>query len=429
MPTNSYHQERTTMTEPPPGCPVNHEWSPLDDDYLADPYPTAKRFGEECPVMFAAQLGYVVVSRMEDIVTVFTDPDTYASVNVQDPVFPLCPEAAAVLGAADFDPVAVMSNSSEPDHGRIRVFSREGFSNSRLRGLEPYIVRRTHELIDRMLTMTTPVELVGAFAFPLPGETVFRLLGFPETDDDMLKSWCLDRKAFQWGHPTPDQQCDIAEHMVAYWRYCREFTARRMADPADDFADELLAAHRLHPEQLSYREVESIIYGLSFAGHEAVTSLIGNALLCLLPRRDQWAELAADPRLVGNAVEEVLRFESSQISWRRLTTRDTELGGVHVPSGTPILLNFAAANHQPDIFPEPHVFDIHRSNASRHISFGKGIHYCLGANLAKLELRIVLESLSQRIPSLRLAPGQAIHRFPNITFRGPERLLVEWSDT
>jgi len=429
VPTNSYHQQRTMVTEPPPGCPVDHDWSPLDDDYLADPYPIARQFGEQCPVMFAAQLGYVVVNRMEDIVAVFTDPVTFASVNVQDPVFPLAPEAAAVLAAADFDPVAVMSNSSEPDHGRIRVFSREGFSNSRLKKLEPYILRRTHELIDRMLTMPTPVELVATFAFPLPGETVFRLLGFPESDDDMLKSWCGDRKAFQWGHPSPDQQRVIAEHMVAYWRYCRAFTAKRMAEPADDLADELLAGHREHPDQLSYREVESIIYGLSFAGHEAVTSLIGNALLCLLPRRDQWEALVADPRLVGNAVEEVLRFESSQISWRRLTTRDTVLGGVQIPSGTPILLNFAAANHQADIFAEPSEFDIHRPNASRHISFGKGIHYCLGANLAKLELRIVLEALSQRIPSLRLVPDQEVRRFPNITFRGPERLLVEWDPT
>jgi len=424
--TSSYHQQRETVTQAPPGCPVNHEWSPLDDEYLADPYPTARHFGEECPVMFADRLGYVVVNRMEDIVAVFNDPETFASVNVQDPVFPLSADAAEVLGVDDFDPVAVMSNSSEPDHGRIRVFSREGFSNSRLKALEPYIVRRTHELIDRMLTMATPVEFVRAFAFPLPGETVFRLLGFPESDDEMLKGWCLDRKAFQWGQPTPEQQRVIAEHMVAYWRYCREFTARRSVEPADDFADELLAAHRAHPERLSYREVESIIYGLSFAGHEAVTSLIGNALLCLLPRRDQWDELVADPGLVGNAVEEVLRFESSQISWRRLTTRDARVGGVDVPAGTPVLLNFAAANHQSDVFTAPEVFDIHRPNASRHISFGKGIHYCLGANLAKLELRIVLEALSRRIPTLRLAPDQDVQRFPNITFRGPERLLVEW---
>ena len=89
MATGSYHQQRATMHEAPPGCPVNHEWSPLDDDYLADPYPTARRFGAECPVMFAERLGYVVVNRMEDIVAVFNDPETFASVNVQDPVFPL----------------------------------------------------------------------------------------------------------------------------------------------------------------------------------------------------------------------------------------------------------------------------------------------------------------------------------------------------
>lgn len=426
MSANSYHRQRVVADGPPSGCPVDHQWSALDDDYLADPYPIARRFGDDCPIMFSERMGYVVVSRMEDIVAVFTDPDTYASANVQDPVFPLSADAAEVLTAPDFDPVAVMSNRPEPDHGRIRVFTRDGFSNRRLKALEPYITRRSHELIDRMLTMPTPVEFVRAFAFPLPGETVFRLIGFPEADDELLKSWCIDRKGFVWGHPTAEQQAEIAQHMLSYWRYCRDFTAQRMKAPADDLASELLDAHRQHPDQLSYLEVESIIYGLSFAGHEAVTSLIGNGLLCLLPRRQQWDELCREPALIVNAVEEVLRFESSQVSWRRITTRDTELGGVNLPQGTQLLLNFAAANRQPDVFAQPDDFDIHRPNAARHISFGKGIHYCLGANLAKLELRIVLEALSQRIPSLRLTQGQAITHFPNITFRGPEQLLVEW---
>jgi cytochrome P450 len=428
---NSYHQQRTLVTTAPAGCPVDHSWSALDDDYLADPYPIARRFGDERPIVFAERLGYVMVSRMEDLITVFTDPDTYASVNVQDPVYPLSAEAAAVLAAPDFDPVAVMSNRPEPDHGRIRVFTRDGFSNRRLKALEPYIARRSHELIDRLLaerpsSEPAPVEFIRAFAFPLPGETVFRLLGFPESDDEMLKSWCVDRKAFQWGNPTADQQREIAEHMLSYWRYCREFTRQRSVEPQDDLASELIAAHREHPDELSYREVESIVYGLSFAGHEAVTGLIGNALLCLLPRRDQWDELCRDRGLIANAVEEVLRFDSSQVSWRRITTRETQLRGVTLPAGTQVLLNFAAANRQPDLFDDPDTFDIHRANAARHISFGKGIHYCLGAQLAKIELRIVLEALTQRIPSLRLAPDQDIRFFPNITFRGPERLLVEW---
>jgi cytochrome P450 len=426
MSANTYHQQRGATVPAPVGCPVRHDWSPLDDDYLADPYPVARQFGDEWPIFYAARLGYVVVNRMEDIVAVFTDPDTYASINVQDPIFPLSDEGAAILGTPDFDPVAVMSNRPEPDHGRIRAITREGFSNRRLKLLEPFITRRSHDLLDAMLAGDQPADFIRAFAFPLPGETVFRLLGFPAGDDEKLKQWCGDRKAFSWGQPSPEQQREIAEHMVAYWRYCREFTASKVEHPTDDFTSELVAAHREHPDQITYREVESVVYALSFAGHEAVTALLGNCLLCLLPRRDQWDEIFADPTLIDNAVEEVLRYESSQVSWRRVTTRPVTLGGIDLAEGTPLLLNFAAANRQPDVFGDAETFDIHRPNAGRHISFGKGIHYCLGANLAKLEARIMLDVVSQRIPSLRLSQNQDIRHFPNITFRGPERLLVEW---
>ncbi len=421
----SYHSAPETIATAPPGCPVRH-WSPLDADYLHDPYPIAAAMREDHPVFFAEELGYVVVTRMEDIVEVFTNPEVYASTNVQDPVFPICEAATEVLRAPDFNPVAVMSNRPEPDHGRIRVYTRAGFSRRRLKTLEPYIVGRAHELIDGLLAGPKPREFIEAFAFPLPGETVFRFIGFPESDDELLKSWCSDRKAFSWGRPTDAEQVEIAEKMLAYWRYCRDFTAAKRDDPGDDFASELIADHLDNPDDLSYLEVESVLYGLSFAGHEAVTALICNSLVSLLGNRDQWEEIVADPGLIPNAVEEVVRFNSSQISWRRITTRDTALAGVDIPANTPIFMNFASANRQPDVFADPDVFDIHRDNASHNISFGKGIHYCLGANLAKLETRLVLEALSQRIPTLDLAPGQELWSSPNITFRGPEQLLVTW---
>ena len=274
--------------------------------------------------------------------------------------------------------------------------------------------------------MAPPAEFIDALAFPLPGETVFRFIGFPEGDDETLKHWCSDRKAFSWGKPSPAEQVEIAEKLLAYWRYCRDFTATKRDARDDDFASELLDAHDADPDELTYREVESIIYGLSFAGHEAVTNLICNCLVCLLPRRDQWDELVADPALIPNAVEEVLRFESSQISWRRITTQPTTLAGYDIPAGTQIFMNFASANRQPDLFDDPDTFDIHRANAAQHISFGKGIHYCLGANLAKFEAQLVLEALVERVPSLRLVEGQHLTSFPNITFRGPERLEVTW---
>jgi len=400
-------------------------WSPLNNDYLADPYPLAAQLREQHPVFYAEKLGYVVVTEMAEIERIFNDHQAFASVNVQDPVFPLSDTAHNILSAPDFDPVAVMSNRPEPDHGRIRVYTRDGFSNRRIKTLESYIRTRGNELIDTMLASGNTAEFIDAFAFPLPGETVFRFIGFPEGDDEMLKDWCGDRKAFSWGAPTEAEQAEIAQQMLDYWRYCRDFTAEKKANRGDDFASELITAHEQNPTDMTYQEVESVIYGLSFAGHEAVTALICNTLQCLLSRRDQWNAVCADPTLIPNAIEEVLRFNSSQISWRRLTTTDTTIGGYDIPAGTAVFMNFASANRQPDIWNDPDTFDIRRPNANQHISFGKGVHFCLGAKFARFETQLVTEMLSQRIPSLRLT-DQDFSYFPNITFRGPNSLHVEW---
>jgi hypothetical protein len=277
-----------------------------------------------------------------------------------------------------------------------------------------------------MLSEGSPAEFVSALAHPLPGRIIFRLIGFPETDDAQLMNWTANRLAFTWGRPTDDEQAEIAENLLRYWRYCRRFVAQRSEQPADDLTSELLAAHEAHPDELGYREVESVIYGLSFAGHEIVSNFIANALLCLLPDRRRWSKLCADPSLIPAALEEVLRFESPQTSWRRIATRDTRIGDVEVPAGTRIFLSLGAANHEDAVFPAPADFDMHRQNAGKHISFGYGIHFCLGARLARLEGRIAIESLAERIPSLRLVPDQSLSYSPNITFRGPRELYVTW---
>ena len=294
---------------------MHASWSPLSDDYLADPYPIAAALRDEHPVFYAEQLGHVVVTKMEDIEHVFMNPDVFASANVQDPIFPLAPEAGAVLSADDFDPIAVMSNRPEPDHARIRVFTRQGFSNRRLKALEDYMRDRATALLDDMIAGGNSADYVAALAFPLPAEIVFRLIGFPEQDDRMIKSWCGNRKAFSWGQPTAAEQIEIAEGMLAYWRYCRDFVAQRRDKRQDDFTSELLNAHDADPDPangsgISYSEVESVVYGISFAGHDPVTALLCNTLRCLLPRRDQWNALCADPSLAAAAVEETLPARS-----------------------------------------------------------------------------------------------------------------------
>ncbi len=426
MTAESYHQIRTATTPPPPGCPMHASFTPLDPAYFEDPYPAAAAIRSETPVVFAEPLGFVMVSSMQLVTEAFMTPDVFSSQNVQDPVFPISPEAAAVLSTPDFDPVSVMSNRQEPDHGRIRQYTKRLFSAKRLASLEPYIRRRAHELIDHMIEAGSPTDFISALAYPLPGEVIFRFIGFPEADDAQLKAWCANRLAFSWGKPTPDEQVDIAEKLVAYWRYVRDFTATKWLEPGDDLASELLGYHREFPDDLSYREVESILYGLSFAGHEPVTILLANALSSFLPRRDVWARLCADPSLLPGAIEEVFRWNSPQIGWRRITTRDTTIGGVDLPADTPVFLNLGAANHDPAMFDRPDEFDIDRPDSARNISFGKGNHYCLGAKFARFEARVVLEVIAARLPTLTLLGTDTPYPQPNISFRGPSRLDIAW---
>jgi cytochrome P450 len=172
--------------------------------------------------------------------------------------------------------------------------------------------------------------------------------------------------------------------------------------------------------------VSTILFGLLLAGHETTTNILGNALRRLLEHRSSWEEICADPSLIPTAVEEVLRFDSSVIHWRRRTIAPVELSGVPIAAGADVLVSIGAANWDPDVFPEPDVFDIHRANADEHLSFGSGPHLCLGASLARLEARVVLEELSAALPGLRLSSGQEFEFMPIIAFRGPRALHVEW---
>lgn len=421
-----YHKQSAAPPPPPSRCPIDREFTPFGPEYLQNPYPQLERLNDEQPLFYSTELQSLVVTRMDDILEVFKQSEAFSSANVQDPVFPLCEGAAKILAADDFNPIAVMSNCQPPDHTRIRKYTREGFDARRMRMLEPYIRDLSHALIDRMLAAGPPAEFVGALAHPLPGRTIFRFIGFPDADDDQLMRWTANRLAFTWGRPRAAEQVEIAANLLRYWRYCRDFVAARWRQRDGDLTSKLLDAHQANPDDLSYREVESVIYGLSFAGHEIVSNFLANAMLCLLPRRDVWGELGRDPARIPKALEEVLRFESPQTSWRRIATRDTRIGGIDIPAGTRIVLCLGAANHDARMFPSPQAFDIGRDNAGRHISFGHGIHFCLGARLARLEARIALETLTERIPSLRLAPDQTPAYSANATFRGPRELFVEW---
>jgi cytochrome P450 len=269
-------------------------------------------------------------------------------------------------------------------------------------------------------------DLVRDLAWDLPALVIFRVLGIPDEDVPRVKAGAESRLLLMWGRPSEDEQVRLAQGMAAFWRYAEALVENRAERPRDDFTSDLLLARDGDLPALNHHEVTQIVYELLTAGHETTTGLISNAMRQLLTHRSAWEEICRDASLIPNAVEEVLRFDSSVIAWRRQTTQAVDIGGVPVPAGANLLLLLGSANRDPAVFADPERFDIHRPNAREHLSLGQGAHYCLGAPLARLEVRVVLEELSARLPSLRLVPGQALRFQPNTTFRRPLSLLVEW---
>lgn len=402
-----------------PACPAHADFDPFDQAYLADPYPTLAELPD---VFHAPRLDMWVLTRHADIDAVFRDPVTFSAGIAQDPVFPLSPGARAALGP-DFPLPRTMSNADPPAHTRIRRFNLRAFSARRVAALEPRVREAARRMIDD-IPAGEPFDLVNALSFPLPAFMIFTLIGFPERDTELLKSWCGNRMAFSWGRPAAEEQERIAADIRRYWEYCTEFVAGRMTDPGDDFTGDLVRIHREDPDQLSQLEITSVIYGLSFAGHETTTNLTSNAVRRLLEHPAQWRALCAEPELIPNAVEEVLRHDTSVVAWRRVTTRAVTIAGTDIPAGARLLLLLAGANRDPAQISQPGRFDIHRDDAHRHLAFGKGIHFCLGAPLARMEVRVVLEELTRRAPNLALLPDQRLEFPPNVSFRGPRQLWL-----
>jgi len=426
MAASEYFGSSADSVPKPMGCPVNHDFSPFSDRYRTDPYGTLALLRKNSPAFYASDPGYLVLTRMEDIVDVLRRSEDFSSENVQWPVQPICDAAAEILGVKEFNPLPVLSNRGDPTHSRIRKHVQASFSGRRMQILEPLIRERCGSLVSEMIAAGAPGEFSQSVGHRLPGETIYRLCGFPQSDDARLFDWSKDRLAFTWGQTNETKQISIAQSMVGYWKYCIAHVKMREENPEDDLTTELLEARSKHPDELSLDEISSVLYGLSFAGHEIVSYFLANSLINLLKNRDHWDALCEDRSKIPTAVEEVLRFDSPQTSWRRLALVDTEVAGVTVPAGTQIFLSLAAANHDPEKFNCSDTFDIQRENSHTHISFGRGAHFCLGNRLATIEAIILLETLSAQVPSLDLVREHEIKYISNFTLRGPEALWLKW---
>ena len=406
------------------GCPVHARFDPLSEEFLRDPFAVLRQVAD-APVFYAPSLDYYVVTRYADIERVFLDPETFSAANAQLPLIPLPPEVGKTLLDGGHKPQPSMVSLDPPAHGRLRKPAARAFTPRRVDAMEPRIRATAGELLDAV-DASGPFDLVAALAFPLPMRIMFSFMGVPEHDWQRLKEWCGSRASLAWGRPAPEEALHHAQQMVLYRRYLRELVAAKAAVRGDDFASALLEIHDEDPAALSHEDIASILFSLSFAGHETTNNLIGNCVRRLLEVPERWARLVEQPALIPGAVDEILRFDPSVPVWRRVTTRPVTLGGVELPAGAKLFLWLVAAGRDAEVFPDPDAFDPERSNSRRTLAFGRGIHFCIGSALGRLEAALALEELTRRFPALRLAPpDQEIPFHPNISFRGPQTLWVQ----
>jgi cytochrome P450 len=328
------------------------------------------------------------------------------------------------LKRADFTAYSGLSARVPPDHTRIRKAVSSAFTPRRYRALAPFVRDTVGTMLDAMLAKPKG-DLVADLAYDLPALTILTLLGVEAEKVAEVKRWAKSRVLLTWGNVSDAEQVAHAENLVAYWNYCLAVVAARHAERMDDLPGDLVALQRDSVE-ITDHEIATFCYSLLTAGHETTTNLIANGLLALLRHREAWTALVADKAKIPGAIEEILRYAQSVVAWRRKVKAATSIGGVQIPEGADLLLLLASANRDEQVFANGERFDIEREDARSHISFGYGIHFCPGSSLAKMQLQIVIEELTARVPTLRLAPNQTIDYASNTSFRAPQSILVEW---
>lgn len=412
------------MAEKVASCPIHFD--PLAPEQRRDPYPVYAEARAKAPVFFADAYGFWVVTRYEDVLAVLKDDATFSSTDaLRSSTVELPAEVEAVL-AEGWPEMPVIIDTDPPLHTRIRGLITKAFTPRRVAEMEPTIRALANELVDGFAA-DGEADIVERFAWPLPLRVVGDMLGLPAADLETLHRWSTDWLLLHQRSTDLDQQLEWARNTVALQRYFMErLTERKDDDGRDDLTTALLRAAREDDPQLPLDVVMGVPFDLVIAGHVTVTRAIGNALLLLLGDPARAEALRSDPDLIGTAVDEILRLESPAQGLFRTTTREVELGGATIPPGARVMVHYGSANRDEEVWEDAAAIDLGRATASKHLAFGKGIHFCIGAPLARLELRVALPLLLERLPELRLAPGAQPEWEPVFFARGLTSLRVEW---
>ncbi|HVC13704.1 MAG TPA: cytochrome P450 [Acidimicrobiales bacterium] len=390
----------------------------LSPSRRSDPYPGYARLRDAAPIWEAAP-GFLVLSRHEDCGRVLRDL-RFGHLEADDAPAPS--RRRALTGDADREAVRSFLVRNPPDHTRLRRLVSRSFTPRRVEELAPRIEALTAELLSNVAGSPS-FDVVSAIASPLPVAVICELFGVRDPDRHRVVGWshALARGLDPAFLLTADERRSQLAARDEFADYLVAEIARRRRLPGDDLISDLVATHD-QGESLTDADLVATCILLLIAGHETTTSLVANAVHAFLRHPAQWEEVAADPELVPGAVEEVLRFDSPVQLTMRVARADADVGGIPAPRGTFVVLLIGAANRDPLAYDEPDRFDVRRQPRP-HLAFGQGVHFCLGAPLARLEAQIVLRAILTGIARPRLVGDPTWKE--NAVLRGLQRLEIE----
>ncbi|HLK87118.1 MAG TPA: cytochrome P450 [Candidatus Binataceae bacterium] len=372
-------------------------FNPWDDAFRANPYPYYKPLMSGPPRLLKVFLPMALVARYADCAAVLRDHEHFSSV---PPRSPFLEERISVFGDA---PRVVFSDP--PVHTRLRRLVSRAFTPRRIRELEGKIREFTELLLDRAAHRDR-IDVMADLANPLPVMVIAHMLGVPTEHYAMFKQWSdivIESDNTPPGMPLPQK---VRDAFTALREYFVAEIERRRRDPGDDLVSVLVAAHEGSEEVLSESELVAFVVLLLLAGNETTTNLIGNGTLALMRNPEQLERLRREPELIRSAIEEMLRYDGPVQATMRYIRQDAEIAGARIPAGTLIFVLLAAANRDPAAFVEPETFDIARA-PNDHLAFGEGIHFCIGAPLARMEGAIAMSALLGRYRNIRAAAPEA----------------------
>lgn len=397
---------------------------PLDPAHAADPHAFYARARREAPVFFSPAINAWVVSRYEDVVAVVRDHRRFAQAITRAGL-----ERSPGVKAVREKPLFAKSLGSvdPPEHTRLRGSVSRALSARRIAALEPRIRALTDQLIDQF-EPRGQADFMMRFAYPFPALVIASLFDLPEADFRQVQQWGDDVSALVGGSLSPNDHARCAQSIQALQRYVFDLAEQRRQKPRDDLASDLITSVDAGQAQLSSDEVAAMLQVLLLGAVPNTRKFLGNCLHRLLADYRHWQMILDDPGRIPAVVEEALRMDGPTLTSFRTTTEEVEIGGKTIPKGALVQVLWASANRDESAFTDPETFDPGRVRSVGHLEFGHGAHYCVGAPLARLEMRIALEQLSARMPSLRLVQGRRVTYTCNLFSRGLEQLLVEWDD-